>query len=126
MRVVTNQHIFRGRRTDFNITAILHKVNPVDIEQVEYHLYLRQNIIKGETETLRHLALETMNTRYSQDKWLHIFTDGSQIEGCINAGAGIHCELFSCYIPQAKHSTTFDGEIEAIRTTLCLLNLHQI
>jgi hypothetical protein len=27
------------------------------------------------TETLSHLALETMNTRYPQDKWLHIFTD---------------------------------------------------
>jgi len=54
--------------------------NPVDIEQVEYHLHLQQNILKGETETLRHLALETMNTRYPQDKWLHIFTDGSQMK----------------------------------------------
>jgi len=54
---------------------------------------------------------------------LHIFTDGSQIEGYINTGAGIHCELFSCCIP--LHSTAFDGEIAAIRTTLCLLNLHQ-
>jgi hypothetical protein len=37
--------------------------NLVDIEQVEYHLHLQQNIIKGEigTETLRHLALETVN-----------------------------------------------------------------
>jgi len=96
---------------------------PVDIEQVEYHLYLQQNIIKGETdtETLRHLALETMNTRYPPDKWLHIFTDGSQI-GYINAGAGIHCELFSCYMPLGQHSTAFDGEIEAIRTTLRVLN----
>jgi len=66
--------------------------NPVDIEQVEYHLQLQQNIIKGETETLRNLALETMNIRYPQNKWMHIFTDGSQI-GYINAG--IHCELFS-------------------------------
>jgi hypothetical protein len=38
--------------------------NPVDIEQVEHRLHLQQNIVKGETETLRHLALETMNTRY--------------------------------------------------------------
>jgi len=42
--------------------------NPVNTEQVEYHLHLQKNIIKGETETLRHLALETMNTRYPQDK----------------------------------------------------------
>ena len=42
--------------------------NPVDIQQVEYHLHLQQNVLKGETETetLRHLALETMNTRYPQ------------------------------------------------------------
>jgi len=66
-----------------------------------------------------------MNTRYPQDKWLHIFTDGSQIEGYINAGASIHCELSSCYMPLGQHSTAFDGEIEAIRTALRLLNLHQ-
>jgi len=63
-----------------------------------------------------------MNTRYPQDKWLHIFTDGSQIDGYINAG--IHCEHFSCYMPLGQHSTAFDGEIEAICTALRLLNLH--
>ena len=53
---------------------------------------------------------------------MHIFTDGSQIEGYINAGAGIHCELFSCYTPLGQHSTAFDGEIEAILTALRVLN----
>jgi len=65
-----------------------------------------------------------MNTRYPQDKWLHIFTDGSQIGGHINAGDGIYCELFSCYMPLGQHSTAFDGEIETIRTTLPVLNCH--
>jgi len=65
------------------------------------------------------------NIKYLQDKWLHIFTDGYQIEGCINAGAGIYCEFFSCYIPLGQHSTAFHGEIEAARTALRLLNLHQ-
>ena len=65
-----------------------------------------------------------MNTRYPQDKRLHIFTDGSQIDGYINAVAGIHCELFSCYMPLGQHWTAFDGEIEAIRTALQLLNLN--
>jgi len=60
-----------------------------------------------------------VNTRYPQDKCLHIFTDGSQIEGYINAGAGI-----SSYVPLGQHSTAFDGEIEAIRSTLCVLNFH--
>jgi hypothetical protein len=54
-----------------------------------------------------------MNTKYPQEKWLRIFKDGSQIDGCINAGAGIHCELVSCYMPLGQHSTAFDGEIEA-------------
>ena len=101
--------------------------NPVDVEQVEHYLHLQQNITKGEieTETLRHLALETLNTKYPQDKWLHIFTDGFQIDGYINAGAGIHCELLSCYIPLGKHSTSFDEEIETIRTKLRLLSLNQ-
>jgi ribonuclease HI len=66
-----------------------------------------------------------MNTRYPQDKWLHIFTHDSQIDGYIKAGAGIFCELFSCYMPLGKHSTAFDGEIKATRTALRLLNLHQ-
>ena len=101
--------------------------NPVDVEQVECCPHLQQNIVKGEigTDTLRHLALETLNSRYPPDKWLHIFTDGSQIDGYINAGAGLYCELFSCYIPLEQHSTASDGEIEAIRTALRLLNLHQ-
>ena len=65
--------------------------NPADVEQFDCHLHLQQSIIKREigTETLRHLALETMNTRYPRDKLLHIFTDGSQIDGYINAGAGM-------------------------------------
>jgi len=101
--------------------------NPVDVEQVECYLHLQQNIIKEENgiDTLMHLALETMSVRYTQDKLLHIFTDGSQMDGYINPGAGIYCELFSCCTPVGQHSTAFDGEIEAIRIALRLLNLQQ-
>jgi len=66
-----------------------------------------------------------MNTSYPPDKWLHIFTDGCQMDGYINAGAGIDCQLFSCCMPLGQHSTASVGEIEAIRTTLRLLDLHQ-
>jgi hypothetical protein len=117
-------------KTKFEIKSKLQlfhqRRNPVD-EQIEYYLHLQQNIIKGETgtDTLRQLALETMNTRYLQGKWLYIFTDGSQMDGYINAGAGIYCELLSCYMLLGQHSTACDGEIEAIRTALQLLNLHQ-
>ena len=108
-------------KTKFQIKSRPQRRNPV-----ECCLHLQQSIVKGEigTETLRHLALETMNTRYPQDKWLHIFTDDFQIDGYINAGTGIHCELFSCYMPLGQHSTAFGGEIEAICTALRLLNLH--
>jgi hypothetical protein len=47
------------------------------------------------------------------------------MDGCINAGADIYCELFSCCMPLGQHSTAFDGEIEAICMVLHLLNLHQ-
>ena len=47
------------------------------------------------------------------------------MNGYINAGAGIYCEFFSSYMTLGQHSTAFDGEIEAIRTALRLLNLHQ-
>ena len=100
---------------------------PVDAEQVECYLHLQPNKVKGEirTDTLRHLALETMSFRYPPEKWLHNFTDGSQMDGYIHAGAGICCEIFSCYMPLGQHSTACDGEIEAVHTTLRLLNLHQ-
>ena len=94
----------------------------------ECYLHLQLIVVKGEigTDTLRHLALEIMNTRYPPDKWLHIFTDGcSQTDGYINTGAGIYRKLFSCYVPLGQHSTAFDGGIEAICTALHLLNLHQ-
>jgi len=47
------------------------------------------------------------------------------MDGCINVGAGIYCELFSCCMPLGQHSTAFDGEIEAVLMALRLLNLHQ-
>ena len=47
------------------------------------------------------------------------------MDGYVNAGASIYCELFSCYMPLGQHSTAFDGEIEDMRTAIRLLNLHQ-
>ena len=101
--------------------------NPFDVVQFEYYLHLQQNVIKREIgrETLRHLALETMNTKYPQDIRCTFLQMVPKKDEFIKAGADIHCEPFSCYIPRGQHSTAFDGEIEAIRTTLRLLNLHQ-
>jgi hypothetical protein len=88
---------------------------------------LQQNITKVTigTDTLKQLALETTNIRHLQDKRSHIVTHGSQMDGYINVSTGIYCELFSYYMPLGQHSTTCDGEIEAVRTALWLLNLQQ-
>jgi hypothetical protein len=56
------------------------------------------------------ISVITMNTGYPQDKWLHVFTGGSQIEGYITAGAGIHWEPFSCYMPLGQQWTAFGGD----------------
>jgi hypothetical protein len=73
--------------------------NPADIEQIKCYLHLQQNITKVAigTDTLKQLALETTNIRHPQDKWSHISTHGCQMDGYINAGTGIYCELFSYY-----------------------------
>jgi ribonuclease HI len=80
---------------------------------------------KGENKNRNTYASGFENNESLREKWLHIFTNGSQIEGYIKAAAGIYCELFSCYMPLGQYSTAFEEEIEAIRTALRLLNLHQ-
>jgi hypothetical protein len=35
-----------------------------------------------------------------------------------NAGAGIHCKLFSFYLSLGQHATHFDREIEAVSNAL--------
>ena len=47
------------------------------------------------------------------------------MDGYKIVGAGIYCEIFSCYMPLGQNSAAFGGEIEAIRTALRLLDLHQ-
>ncbi|VDO01487.1 unnamed protein product [Rodentolepis nana] len=43
------------------------------------------------------------------------------IENQGNVGAGVYSELFSFYATAGQNRTSFEGEIEAIRTTLCQL-----
>ncbi|KAJ4439355.1 hypothetical protein ANN_07477 [Periplaneta americana] len=67
-------------------------------------------------------ALETINTRYPTEEWLHIYTDGSTTENL--TGAGVACTHFSLYHSVGRDTTNYDGEIEAIHIALRqLLNL---
>lgn len=64
---------------------------------------------------LKAISLETINIRYPQPEWLHVYTDGSRLDQEKNAGAGIFSEMFAFYITLGPNTTPFDGEVEAIR-----------
>ena len=60
------------------------------------------------------IALETIHTRYSESKWIYIYTDGALMSDNNTAAAGIFSRLFSFYKSLGTNSTNFYGEIEAI------------
>lgn len=55
---------------------------------------------------------------------MHIFTDGSQIYGYTQAGAGIHSELF-LFLESFRLSSAYNGKIEHVCNALQLLHLHK-
>ena len=65
--------------------------------------------------------LQTIQQRYPEEEWLHLYTDGSYID----KGAGAYCKLFSHYIPVGENKTNFDAELEAIQFSLAQL-LHRM
>lgn len=76
---------------------------------------------------LKALAYETLNACYPEEEWLRVYTDGSRLDDSINAGAGVHCELFSLYTPIGPYATAFDGEVAAIhRALLQLQSRHEL
>ncbi|GFS39574.1 hypothetical protein TNIN_327231 [Trichonephila inaurata madagascariensis] len=50
---------------------------------------------EADSQTLRILSLETLNTLYSEGKWLYVFTDGSKLTDNINVGAGVSSAIYS-------------------------------
>ena len=64
------------------------------------------------------LTLETIHTRYPEDQWLHVYTDGSLQNPEEGARPGITCKLFSFYKSMGKNTTHFDGEITAIKIAI--------
>ncbi|GFU61147.1 uncharacterized protein LOC103524116 [Trichonephila clavipes] len=67
---------------------------------------------------LHAIALETINTRFPPEKWLHIYTDGSLLDFAQRAGIGVFSHLFSFYLHAGSLTTHFDGEVEAIHIAL--------
>ncbi|GFX62747.1 uncharacterized protein LOC103524116 [Trichonephila clavipes] len=67
---------------------------------------------------LHAIALETINTRFPPEEWLHIYTDGSLLDFAQGAGIGVFSHLFSFYLHAGPLTTHFDGEVEAIYIAL--------
>ncbi|GFS50107.1 uncharacterized protein LOC103524116 [Trichonephila clavipes] len=67
---------------------------------------------------LHAIALETINTRFPLEKWLHTYTDGSLLDFAQGAGIGVFSHLFSFYLHDGPLTTHFDGEVEAIHIAL--------
>jgi ribonuclease HI len=67
---------------------------------------------------LRCYALETIDMKYPDSEWLHVYTDGSLFDDHMTAGSGVFSSLFSFYASAGKYRTAFDGEVEAIRIAL--------
>ena len=111
-------------RNELNISWKTHQLllpaNPLECFHINYYLDLINNINKDNVplNVLRDSALETIHIRYPAKVWLHIYTDGSQIEKSGLTGAGIHSELFSIYFTLGTNHVSFDGEIKAITIAL--------
>ncbi|XP_071037680.1 uncharacterized protein [Parasteatoda tepidariorum] len=93
---------------------IIHPLEYVDIENILTIGNLRKrDSIEAE---LRATALQMICEKYPESDWLHVYTDGSQIQD--RSGAGVFCKLFSQNSPVGHYMTNFDAEIQAIYLAL--------
>ena len=94
---------------------------PVNRIKIDCNMELMKQISKQDANSvqLKQVALETIYTKFPENEWIHIYTDGSKIGHNFNntAGAGIYSKLFCSYISLGPNSTHFDGELEAINST---------
>ncbi|GFW79375.1 putative transposable element [Trichonephila clavipes] len=58
---------------------------------------------------LHAITLETINTRFPPEEWLHIYTDGSLLDFAQGAGIGVFSHLFSFYLHAGPLTTHFDA-----------------
>ncbi|GFW60506.1 uncharacterized protein LOC103524116 [Trichonephila clavipes] len=99
---------------------LLSFANPLDYATLDIRLDLVLNARKRDLSptALHAIALETINTRFPPEEWLHIYTDGSILDFAQGAGIGVFSHLFSFYLHAGPLTTHFDGEVEAIHIAL--------
>ncbi|GFS49553.1 transposon Ty3-I Gag-Pol polyprotein [Trichonephila clavipes] len=64
---------------------------------------------------LHAIALETINTRFPPEEWLHIYTNGSLLDFAQGAGIGVFSHLFSFYLHAGPLTTHFDDSTSALQ-----------
>ncbi|GFX49698.1 uncharacterized protein LOC103524116 [Trichonephila clavipes] len=74
--------------------------------------------LKTQKGFIQCVPLETINTRFPLEEWLHIYTDGSLLDFAQGSGIGVFSHLFSFYLHAGPFTTHFDGEVEAIHIAL--------
>ncbi|GFW51657.1 transposable element Tcb2 transposase [Trichonephila clavipes] len=103
---------------------LLSFANPLDYAILDIRLDLVLNVRKRDLSptALHTIALETINTRFPPEEWLHIYTDGSLLDFAQGAGIGVFSHLFSFYLHADPLTTHFDASRVAREkpwSTLC-------
>ncbi|GFU99699.1 uncharacterized protein TNCV_984611 [Trichonephila clavipes] len=90
---------------------LLSFANPLDYAILDIRLDLVLNVRKRDLSptALHAIALETINTRFPPEEWLHIYTDGSLLDFAQGAGIGVFSHLFSFYLHAGPLTTHFDA-----------------
>ncbi|GFW99929.1 hypothetical protein TNCV_3079261 [Trichonephila clavipes] len=70
---------------------LLSFANPLDYAILDIRLDLVLNVRKRDLSptALHAIALETINTRFPPEEWLHIYTDGLVLDFAQGAGIGV-------------------------------------
>ncbi|GFX60860.1 uncharacterized protein LOC103524116 [Trichonephila clavipes] len=96
---------------------LLSFANPLDYAILDIRLDLVLNVRKCDLSptALHAIALETINTRFPPEEWLHIYTDGSLLDFAQGAGIGVFSHLFSFYLHAGPLTTHFDDSTSALQ-----------
>ncbi|GFU81428.1 uncharacterized protein LOC103524116 [Trichonephila clavipes] len=96
---------------------LLSFANPLDYAILDIRLDLVLNVRKRDLSptALHAIALETINTRFPPEEWLHIYTDGSLLDFAQGAGIGVFSHLFSFYLHAGPLTNHFDDSTSALQ-----------
>ncbi|GFV29098.1 uncharacterized protein TNCV_4601301 [Trichonephila clavipes] len=77
--------------------------------------------LKTQKGFIQCVPLETINTSFPPEEWLHIYTDGSLLDFAQGAGIGVFSHLFSFYLHAGPLTTHFDGNHFALQLLVLLV-----